>query len=453
MAINWNNRIDEYYNKKKNNSSVSWVQLLDLVESQIDLKMKNYNTTPDLHENVSDEELMNALDEYSKVSSYNLLNEVQAEPSKGEKLILSLPKYTPSEDWGKSESESRIEIKKFVENIRGKTIQDRFDFLMKIQQPKSGIKSTRRIISSIILLESLKSLLNAYGASTAGYVFEGFIAALMNGEQVTDPPEGSLPIEDVMAFTYEGKRPGIPVSLKLLREKGDTKGSFRNLVDSLYRRGSKGMAYIVVFKEGEEGMQLRIKEFTFTNRNMVPILSEGAGTNVNLFKPNKALMKNLSLQAREAGKESLAQHAMTFSRARKDMSREVMLAHEVLPPSEYYLLLQATEGYSHERVNEAAGGTQFYIYETFFRKELKDVIEHGVINVSDSAILDTVNLYIDILNESISTLFSAVASLNDNINQYFVSADRDKAIRNGREAMDNTKEIRKSLTSEMKDSK
>ena len=364
MAINWNNRIDEYYNKKKNNSSVSWVQLLDLVESQIDLKMKNYNTTPDLHENVSDEELMNALDEYSKVSSYNLLNEVQAEPSKGEKLILSLPKYTPSEDRGKSESESRIEIKKFVENIRGKTIQDRFDFLMKIQQPKSGIKSTRRIISSIILLESLKSLLNAYGASTAGYVFEGFIAALMNGEQVTDPPEGSLPIEDVMAFTYEGKRPGIPVSLKLLREKGDTKGSFRNLVDSLYRRGSKGMAYIVVFKEGEEGMQLRIKEFTFTNRNMVPILSEGAGTNVNLFKPNKALMKNLSLQAREAGKESLAQHAMTFSRARKDMSREVMLAHEVLPPSEYYLLLQATEGYSHERVNEAAGGTQFYIYET-----------------------------------------------------------------------------------------
>ena len=95
MAINWNNRIDEYYNKKKNNSSVSWVQLLDLVESQIDLKMKNYNTTPDLHENVSDEELMNALDEYSKVSSYNLLNEVQAEPSKGEKLILSLPKQAP----------------------------------------------------------------------------------------------------------------------------------------------------------------------------------------------------------------------------------------------------------------------------------------------------------------------------------------------------------------------
>tara|TARA_Y100000034_G_scaffold136423_1_gene212806 strand:- start:6016 stop:7413 length:1398 start_codon:yes stop_codon:yes gene_type:complete len=462
MEIDWNKRIDEFCNRKEN-SSIGWIDLLEMVENQIAVN----NITPDLHK--SNKELLEVLDKYYEVSDYNILSEAKKKLSPGEKLILSLPKFTPSEQWGDSKSEARKEIKKFIENIRGKTVAEKFEFLMAIQRPDSGIRSTRRIISSIILLESLKAMLESYGAPTAGFIFEGYIAALMNGEQVTDPPEGSLPIEDVMAFTYEGSRPGIPLSLKLLKKDGDTKGSFKNLVDSLYRRGSKGMGYLVVFKESDTGesvpkggsvMQLRLKEFTFTNKNMVPILAEGAPKNIKLFKPNRALMKSLAFRAREARKDRLAEYALRFSRAKRDMSQEVMNAYADLNASDYYLLLQATEGYSRERdnnkgkkpnVTEAAGETptQFYIYETYFRDNSGGVIEHGVIEISDKAILNTVNFYTDVLQESITTLFNAVASLNENINEYFVSSRRDKAIRRGKAAISDTEEIKGALDTEI----
>jgi hypothetical protein len=434
-----------------NSNNIGWPELLELVDKQMeDLYSTEVNDTnnPSLHESVSDKELLEALDKYSEVSNLKLLKEASGKKlSAGEKLLISLPKFIPNEQWGTSGSEARNEIKKFVRNIGGRSVKDRLNFLMKIQEPNNQIRATRRILSSIILLESLQSLVTAYQASSAGYVFEGFIAALMNGEQVKDPPEGSLPIEDVMVFTYDGQRPGIPLSLKLLRDKGDTKGSFRNLVDSLYTRGSKGMGYLVVFKTGDEGLDLDLKEFTFTNKNMVPILMQGAGTNKNLFIPNRELMRQVSVSAKS---EKLASLAKYFSK--KGDAQEVMEAYQKLPPSEYYMLLQATEGYSHN-IDEAKGSkttTQFYIYETFFREWNQDVIQHGSITVSSESILKTVEMYMDILNASISSLFSAVSSLNDNINEYFTLADRDRAINNGNEAKEDTKEIRRSLDAQMK---
>jgi len=435
--------------------NIGWLELLGLVDKQLDkLNESRFpadestynNITPDLHNNITDKELLEALDEYSQVSNFNLLSEGANELTPGQKLVLSLPKFVPNEHWGQSKSSARVEIKKFIRNIGGRTVAERLAFLMKIQEPNAQITATRRILSSIILLESLQSLLNAYSASGAGFVFEGFIAALMNGEQVKDPEEGSLPIEDVMAFTYEGQRPGIPLSLKLLREKGDTKGSFKNLVDALYARGSKGMGYLVVFKEGEEGMDLKLKEFTFTNKNMVPILMQGAGANVKLFNPNRELMRQIAASTKSARLSGKAQY---FSK--QGDALEVMQAHESLPPSEYYSLLQATEGYSHERLTEAAAPTQFYIYETFFRESNENVIQHGTISVSPKAILSTVEMYMGTLNKAISTLFSAVSDLNENINEYFTKSNREKAIDNGNEAKENTKEIRAALVQQMKD--
>ena len=433
-------------------SKISWLQLLDLVDEQMKELNRNKlnvsesninNITPDLH--ISDEELIEALDKYSEMSDLEKLFENKGQ-SKAEKLVLSLPKFVPNEQWGNSKTEARKEIKKFIRNIGGRTVAERLSFLMKIQVPNNNITATRRIISSIILLESLRSMLEAYSASGAGYVFEGFVAALMNGEQVTDPPEGSLPIEDVMAFTYEGQRPGLPLSLKLLRAKGETKGSFKNLVDALYARDSKGMGYIVVFKEGEEAMDLTIKEFTFTNKNMVPILAEGAGVNVKLFKPNKVLMKQIANSSSSARLVSKAKYFAT-----KGTAREVMQAYQELTPEEYYLLLQATEGYSHERLDEGGSNTQFYIRETFFRRYSEGVIEHGTLSVSPQAIVRTAEMYMSILNEAITALFSAVSDLSTNINEYFTSADREKAIQNGNDAKNNTIKIRKSLDKQMKE--
>ncbi len=458
MSTNWNKKINEYYNKKDQiNDSFNWIQLIDLVESQINDTIGEHKVSPDLHE-ADDQVFLEALDKYSEVCNVKLLSE-DAENKKlsaGEKLILSLPKFIPNESWGNSKSESRKEIQKFVENIGGKTAAEKFQNFMKIQEPNSGIRSARRIISSIILLESLKAMLQSYSASSAGYVFEGFIAALMNGEQVTDPPKGSLPIEDVMAFTYGGSRPGIPLSLKLLKPGGQTKGSFRNLIDALFTPGSNGLAYVVVFKEGEEGMNLSVKEFTFTKENIVQVLMEGSGANWGLFTPTSSNLYYLRKEALEIGNKELARVAGTLIQS-ENRTSSLINAQRRISSENFYEVLKTTKGYSHESdtyyegvIQEEKAKTQWYVNASFFDYDWAFVktIDHGRLKVSDEAILNTVNLYIKVLENIVTTLFSAVSSLSENINEYFVSAKRDKAIRNGREAVANTEEIQKSLGEE-----
>ena len=441
--------------KLNNQKEFSWIELLDLVENQIN--EANTNTEPCS----PDEQIfLEVLDKYSEVCNFDILHEAKEDASskaKAEEILLSLPKFVPTENWGKAKSAARKEIKKFVNNIGGRTVKDRIQFLRQIQDPSAKITSTRRIISSLILLESLQSIITSYGASSAGFVFEGFIAAMMNGEQVSDPAEGSLPIEDVMAFTYEGQRAGVPVSLKLLaggKNKGVTKGSFKNLVDSLFGSSFDGMAYVVVFKEGEEGLNLAIREFTFTKENFSSILIAGSPGNKRLFGPNRPLMRELAASTRS---DTLRQIAKTLSNSRNTSKAEDMVIAAGKNPDlswdEYYDLIRATVSYSKELYEGTDLSTQFYLYSRFFYSGRGEfgMIDHGNLDISPETILSTTELYIDRLQETLVTLFSAVSALSDNINQFFVAKDRDRGMQNGKEAMVNTKEIQKSITKEMKE--
>ena len=136
----------------------------------------------------------------------------------------------------------------------------------------------------MMVVEALQATLNDFNESAAGFVFEAFMAALTGGHQQTQRVGGTLPIEDFVAFSDYGGSSGIPVSLKLLRVGGDTKGSYTNIVDYLLVRGEPAIKYIVAYKakEGENVGELQFWEFEVTRSNFVDFI-EGVGQGEKLL--------------------------------------------------------------------------------------------------------------------------------------------------------------------------
>ena len=177
---------------------------------------------------------------------------------KAKEFLLSLPKYTPTEAWGNPDAMERKQINKIFAGLArgGATIQDRLkNFNRIIYNPTGGIGSkggVREILSGLVALESLTAVIRSFNESSAGFVFEGFLAALFQGKQQAErSPKGNLPIEDLVAFTtIGGGKSAKPVSLKLLGQNTLVEGSYTNLVDAIFTEYTDGMAYLVARKDG-----------------------------------------------------------------------------------------------------------------------------------------------------------------------------------------------------------
>ena len=103
----------------------------------------------------------------------------------GKELVLSLPKFSPSENWGDPNSVDRQNVDQLFKVIPGPaSLEKKLQYIARIQQPQKGITSPRRIIGSLIILESLNAVINSFGASTSGFIFEGFLAALLASQDV-----------------------------------------------------------------------------------------------------------------------------------------------------------------------------------------------------------------------------------------------------------------------------
>lgn len=248
--------------------------------------------------------------------------------SRGKKFMMILPKFTPSEAWGDPGSRERKEIQDlFTRATWGgasgdagqKGIQNKLNNLLAVAK-KTSNAGPRKIISTLILLESLAAVVNSFSASSAGFVFEGFLAALLEGKQEAEvSAKGNLPIQDLIAFSGEGDL-NIPVSLKLLVDSTDVKGSYTNLVDALDEFGQ--MVYIVAYKRkgGDGGLDISINQFKFDQNNFMEAITKGKTKDAYaLFAP-----KN--------GKRT-AESNYQLIRGKKDWA-------------EKYALLQQTAGYN-----------------------------------------------------------------------------------------------------------
>ena len=395
-----------------------------------------------------------------------LVTEMAADRAK--EFVLSLPKFTPTEAWGKPDSIEREQITKLFNAIGGgRSIEGKLKFLQRIVAEDSRITSPRRIISSIIILECLKAVITSFNASSAGFVFEGFLSALLQGSQEAEvSAKGNLPIQDLIAFSDSDKP--VPISLKLLNKTTNIEGSYTNLVDGLDEFGE--MVYIVARKDGEA---IAIEKFRFDQNNFIDALSTSArgGTTkgLNLFQlPNMSPQDSVTkLKAAESWPEkyALLQYTAGYSeRIRKkreaaaaaqqpaqqdadseDASSAQLAAQRELDEAikeEWNLLL------------EKAGGTQWHISP----KQLVtyDFVEYqtlGELPYTEKRIIQIAKIHMDKLNTEIMQLFNATKELSDNINRYFLVEKRSTAINSGNKAIQDSIQIQKTLQADIQQSK
>ena len=394
----------------------------------------------------------------------SLVTEIEADRAKD--FVLSLPKFTPTEAWGDPNSIERQQITKLFNAIGGgRSIEGKLQFLQRIVAEDSKIRSPRRIISSIIILECLKAVINSFNASSAGFVFEGFLSALLQGSQESEvSAKGNLPIQDLIAFSDSDKP--VPISLKLLNKTTNIEGSYTNLVDGLDEFGE--MVYIVARKDGEA---IAIEKFRFDQNNFIDALSTSArgGTTkgLNLFQlPNKTAEQSVAtLKAAESWPEkyNLLQYTAGYSeRVRK--KREAAAAQDQAaqenPDSEEAANAQlAAQNDVNEAVMEEwnlllekAGGTQWHISP----KQLVtfDFVEYqtlGELPYTEERIVKIAKIHIDKLNVEIMQLFTATKDLSDNINRYFLVEKRSTAINSGNKAIQDSIEIQQTLQAQLQE--
>ena len=401
------------------------------------------------------------------VMNASTLEEAQDSVQKrAQEFLLVLPKFTPTEAWGNPESMERQQINRlFAVMGGGRTIEGKLKFLQQIANPKNKITSPRRIISSLIILEALSAVINSFNASSAGFVFEGFLSALLQGEQEAEiSAKGNLPIQDLIAFS-DREEAARPISLKLLGPKTNIEGSYTNLVDGLDEFGE--MIYIVARKDGEA---IALEQFRFTQDNFIDALY---------------------LDARGRGKKA-GSSLITLSALGLDTEESLAQIKGTSSWQERYELLQQTDGYSgavrakkarlkaaqeaeegeevdiaadtatvdaerealHEAIREewtllAEGSKQHTQWSISIPQLLSfDFVEYqtlGTLPYSSEQIVGVAAMHMDKLNGDLMQLFGATKNLSENINKYFTFDKRDRAINSGEKAIENTAQIEQAL--------
>ena len=209
---------------------------------------------------------------------------------------IPIPKLVPTEAWGDPSSMARQDIDKVFSAIRRQgSIKDRIAHVNSFLDPEQALKKApggkvNTLLSMMQIIESLQATLNDFNESSAGFVFEGFMAALTQGRQEAGRVGGTLPIEDFI--TSDNRN----VSLKLLSPKTAIHGSFTNLVDYLFIRGGSGVDsidYLVAYKdkEGDDVSRLGIWEFKINRKNLVPMLSNSGKKNEGLLGDQAEALK------------------------------------------------------------------------------------------------------------------------------------------------------------------
>jgi len=254
---------------------------------------------------ISPESLVAMIEE---VMRFPLDTLTEAEAQEGFSVRLSMPRLTPNEAWGNPDSQSRKDVDRIFASItRQDSIKARIDHINSFADParakrKGTGKRFNTILNMMMILEALQACLNDYSESSSGFVFEGFMAAVTGGKQISGRVGGTLPIEDFVTGD------GAPVSLKLLSPKTPIHGSFTNLIDYLFIRGGAGVKeikYLIGRKNSDDVgsvTQLMLMDFIISRKNFVDVML--ASGNQELFGNQAENIKNLA-QIWEGGPDQI----------------------------------------------------------------------------------------------------------------------------------------------------
>ena len=207
---------------------------------------------------------------------------------------IPIPKLVPSEAWGDPSSQSRKDIERVFASItRQPDIRARIEHVNSFLDPAQAVRKApggkvNAVLNMMQIIEALQATLNDYSESSAGFVFEGFMAALTGGRQEAGRVGGTLPIEDFITGDSEN------VSLKLLSPNTPIHGSFTNLIDYLFIRGEAGVPsikYLIAYKDNENDAVARLAfwDFEINRDNVVDIMT--LSNNGDRIGPNAGALK------------------------------------------------------------------------------------------------------------------------------------------------------------------
>ena len=214
-------------------------------------------------------------------------------------MSIPIPKLNPNEAWGDPNSQSRKDIERIFASItRQPSVQARIDHINSFVDPalakrKGTGMRFNAILNMMMIIEALQACLNDYSESASGFVFEGFMAAVTGGKQISGRVGGTLPIEDFVTGDDE------PVSLKLLSPNTPIHGSFTNLVDYLFIRGGSGVSqikYLIGRKnsDGDDVSELGLWDFIIDRNNFIDVMRESKNESGLLGKMAEPLAQHIA---------------------------------------------------------------------------------------------------------------------------------------------------------------
>lgn len=412
----------------------------------------------------------------------------KARKKEAEKFLLSLPKFTPTEAWGNPESTGRKTINRIFSVIGGgASVEGKLAYLQRITDVNNRITSPRRVIASLIMLEALAAIISDFNEASAGFVFEGWLSALLQGRQEAERTDkGNLPIQDLVAFTQlkEGT-PTVPVSLKLLSPKTKVEGSYTNLVDALFDEPEfGGRMYYVVARKLEN--HIVVEGFDINRGNFIDLmtLQGGAkgttklkGSGAVLFEVSDTtvlrkhglrrgdaqsvidLLKSLDgkpdeqyeILMRTAGYTQLSRKLAQIEKEKaQDQDQEQGQEQERSPEEVEQMQNEAIRKYSdRERLLTESSQTQW----TLSVSQIDVLVKHGVIELATlgelpktrDMVIEVATMHMDTVRDKFMILFKAFADLNDNINKYITFPKRNEAIKAGERAISDTGVIQKEI--------
>ena len=443
----------------------------------IDKKYSNKVGFSDLMEMISEE--------YKDILSKNLINEGKESRFS---YSIAFPKLVPTEAWGDPDSQDREQINKIFSKVRGgKSIASKIATINKFLDPEAARRkrSPSVILNMMMIVESLQAALNDYNESSAVFVFEGFMAALTGGKQIAGRVKGTLPIEDIIAFSeFKSEDPakqGAPVSLKLLGPKTAIKGSFTNLMDYLFVRGEERIAYMVAYKltVGEKVEQLKIFDFDISRENFVDMMVNA--NNSKLFgavKPEdfKRAIENWSGDKNDLGEIAQLARQMTgytdkgFMNDDSYLNLDTAAAPELSPEEEeaadekegekkepaFTKLGQKSAKIRQQRAQQNESLKFHFVEKMMMANEdllnenkgkedkksqwsitagqmegMPDLINlknYGVLDLSQDNIDQIIEIYSEILGDSLRQLLETTKDLTENIGRYYSEPKRKRAM-------------------------
>ena len=215
------------------------------------------------------------------------------------------------------------------------------------------------------------------------------------------------------------------------------KGSYTNLIDALTK--TPLMKYIVAYKEGGKQVSaINIISFDLTTDNFLDIM-ERSSKNKELLKLQK---RNVPSSIKFLRSLSSWEELLPYLQRSAGYGREptVPLPGKEMEPNAQGAFGENSMKHSTDSsslLERKGSGTQWYVN----MKQLEEISSEvdyktlGTLKVSSEALLKTAEMYMDVLGESITHLFEAVAELSTNINSYFTTENRNEAINKGNTAI------------------